>query len=145
MEIHGEDITRPLLGEGPNENIWDSLLFMKYGFNEIDIGESQLGIRQIIARNNEKIQHSLKPFIPLYTFLRSALEETKEDSSSLSNNIIPCDEAIQVKDKDWTKKITEIQKYNQKNQHLRVLRDADPQELEKRLQVLRDICTFTGS
>ena len=145
MEIHGEDIDRPLLwgNSMPEEYTWLSLVFMKYGFGKIDIDEVLEGIDKNIKQNNETIQHSIKPFIPLYGRLRSVLEETKDEEET-GEELIPFETPKSLKD-IGTIDVKKIEEHAQKNKYLRTIRKCDKTLLTQKLQILRDICDLSNA
>ncbi len=144
MKIYGEDISHPLLWWNNNskDKLWDSLLFMRYWFGQIEIPQLLYWIDKIITRNNEIIQNLIQEFIPVYHVLRSILEKTNEPAEIDSNLIITTDkqEKLEIK---WSLDIKKIQKYSTENDHLRVLKHCDKTVLKKKLQKLRDICDLS--
>jgi hypothetical protein len=127
----------------PEEYTWLSLVFMKYGFGKIDIDEVLEGIDKNIKQNNETIQHSIKPFIPLYGRLRSVLEETKDEEET-GEELIPFETPKSLKD-IGTIDVKKIEEHAQKNKYLRTIRKCDKTLLTQKLQILRDICDLSNA
>lgn len=148
MEIHGEDVARPLLWGNDISNLegysWDSLLFMRYGFWQITLEEVREGLKKIIKRNKESVNRLIEPAIPMYNWLRQVLEKINNEKEEETQIVL-----FEEEDEDGIQrmpekiKIQDINNFVYDNECLKALLKADPEVLEEKLKPLKELCDLS--
>ncbi len=115
---------------------------MQYGFGQISIDEMVDGFKEIIKRNNEFIQSSLQPFIPLYNWLRVVLQKTNDDEE-ISEQLVSANVSTDITEIKDDIDIKSIADYSYENNCLKVVLKTDKTVLEEKLRPLKKICDLS--